>query len=209
MSVTSAAHCIVALFIASSATIVLSAGIQSVTCGSVLKLINPHYNVRLHSHDVKYGSGSAQQSVTGVTQADDINSYWVLKGAFSKQCPRGVPVKCGFTVRLQHLSTHLFLHSHHFASPLSSNQEVSCFGDAAGGSDSGDNWVVECSSEYWRRDESVRLKHVDTGMYLQASPQTYGRPINGQREICAAGSKSPQNLWKTMEGVYMEPSKTL
>jgi len=32
-----------------------------VTCGSVLKLVNPKHNVRLHSHEVKYGSGSGQQ----------------------------------------------------------------------------------------------------------------------------------------------------
>lgn len=32
-----------------------------VTCGSVLKLHNPKHNVRLHSHEVKYGSGSGQQ----------------------------------------------------------------------------------------------------------------------------------------------------
>lgn len=29
-----------------------------VTCGSVLKLLNTHHKVRLHSHDIKYGSGA-------------------------------------------------------------------------------------------------------------------------------------------------------
>lgn len=42
-------------------------GPQQVTCGSVVKLVNQAHKVRLHSHDVKYGSGSGQQSVTGVT----------------------------------------------------------------------------------------------------------------------------------------------
>lgn len=32
---------------------------------------------RLHSHDVPYGSGSGQQSVTGFPEVDDANSYWV------------------------------------------------------------------------------------------------------------------------------------
>ncbi|GFT90793.1 hypothetical protein TNCV_2708271, partial [Trichonephila clavipes] len=32
-----------------------------VTCGSVIKLLNNHSKVRLHSHEVKYGSGSGQQ----------------------------------------------------------------------------------------------------------------------------------------------------
>jgi len=34
---------------------------QYVTCGSVVKLLNIQHNVRLHSHEVKYGSGSGQQ----------------------------------------------------------------------------------------------------------------------------------------------------
>ncbi len=31
--------------------------IKFVTCGSVVKLLNVKHNVRLHSHDVRYGSG--------------------------------------------------------------------------------------------------------------------------------------------------------
>lgn len=34
-----------------------------VTCISSLKLINSYHSVRLHSHDVKYGSGSGQQVI--------------------------------------------------------------------------------------------------------------------------------------------------
>ncbi|CAL5376224.1 unnamed protein product [Camellia sinensis] len=32
--------------------------------------------VQLHSHEVPYGSGSRQQSVTGFSVVDDSNSYW-------------------------------------------------------------------------------------------------------------------------------------
>lgn len=42
-------------------------GFQHVTCKSVLKLIHKKSNVRLHSHDVKYGSGSGQQVKVIVT----------------------------------------------------------------------------------------------------------------------------------------------
>ena len=51
------------------------------------------------------------------------------------------PVACGSVVRLQHLQTRLFLHSHKFTSPLSGNQEVSCFGDGNTG-DSGNCYGV-------------------------------------------------------------------
>ena len=51
-----------------------------VTCGSVIKLQNLFHKIRLHSHDVKYGSGSGQQSVTGVESKEDVNSHWSIKG---------------------------------------------------------------------------------------------------------------------------------
>lgn len=49
-----------------------------ITYGTVLKLMHERTKFRLHSHDVPYGSGSGQQSVTGFPNVDDANSYWVL-----------------------------------------------------------------------------------------------------------------------------------
>ena len=57
---------------------------DQVTCGSTIKLMNAHHKVRLHSHDVKYGSGSGQQSVTGTEQKEDVNSHWAIKGEKKK-----------------------------------------------------------------------------------------------------------------------------
>ncbi|RWW11588.1 hypothetical protein BHE74_00020878 [Ensete ventricosum] len=48
-----------------------------ITYGSVIKLMHERTKYRLHSHDVPYGSGSGQQSVTGSPEVDDSNSYWV------------------------------------------------------------------------------------------------------------------------------------
>nr|XP_025123008.1 stromal cell-derived factor 2-like protein 1 isoform X2 [Bubalus bubalis] len=93
-----------------------------VTCGSVLKLFNTQHRVRLHSHDIKYGSGSGQQSVTGVEASDDANSYWRIRGGTEGECPRGSPVRCGQAVRLTHVLTGKNLHTHHFPSPLTNNQ---------------------------------------------------------------------------------------
>ena len=100
------------------------------TCGSVIKLQNTYHRVRLHSHDVKYGSGSGQQSVTGTDVKEDVNSHWAIRGPTKKEnCARGEPIKCGQQLRLQHQSTLRNLHSHHFTSPLSNSQEVSAFGE--------------------------------------------------------------------------------
>ncbi|XP_010618966.1 stromal cell-derived factor 2-like protein 1 isoform X2 [Fukomys damarensis] len=99
-------------------------GVGPVTCGSVLKLLNTQHRVRLHSHDIKYGSGSGQQSVTGVEASGDANSYWRIRGGPEGGCPRGSPVRCGQAVRLTHVLTGKNLHTHHFLSPLSNNQHV-------------------------------------------------------------------------------------
>lgn len=67
---------------------------------------------------------------------------------------------------MQHVATNKNLHSHHFLSPLSANQEISCYGDKAGEGDSGDHWTIVCNNDYWRRDTSVKFKHVDTDVYV-------------------------------------------
>ena len=39
-------------------------------------------------------------------------------------CTQGTPIKSGTPIRLQHMNTRRWLHSHKFPSPLSGNQEV-------------------------------------------------------------------------------------
>ena len=72
------------------------------------------------------------------------------------------PVKCGSTIRLQHLASKKNLHSHYFQSPISHNQEVSAFGDDKGIGDEGDNWSVICKTKHWERKDTVRFKHSAT-----------------------------------------------
>uniref|UniRef100_A0A1A8MX04 Stromal cell-derived factor 2 n=1 Tax=Nothobranchius pienaari TaxID=704102 RepID=A0A1A8MX04_9TELE len=187
----------------------LSAGteLSFVTCGSAIKLLNTRHNVRLHSHDVRYGSGSGQQSVTGVSVVEDSNSYWSIRGTRDSSCHRGSPVTCGQTIRLTHVNTGRNLHSHYFASPLSSNQEVSAFGEEGEG-DHLDEWMVECGGSVWRREEAVRFRHKATGMLLSVTGEQYGRPIQGQTEVHAMQSASQHSLWKAMEGIFIKPSES-
>lgn len=63
---------------------------QYVTYGSVIKLMNVDYNVRLHSHDVKYGTGSGQQSITGTELKEDLNSHWVILNITNSAYKRGL-----------------------------------------------------------------------------------------------------------------------
>ncbi|XP_066465937.1 stromal cell-derived factor 2-like protein 1 [Tiliqua scincoides] len=178
---------------------------SAVTCGSVLKLLNTRHAVRLHSHEVKYGSGSGQQSVTGVESSDDANSYWRIRGKTDGSCQRGMPVKCGQAIRLTHVNTGKNLHTHHFPSPLSNNQEVSAFGDDGEGDDL-DVWTVQCSGSHWDRNDAVRFKHIGTDAFLSVTGEQYGHPIKGQREVHGMHSPNHHNYWKAMEGIFIKPS---
>jgi len=180
-----------------------------VTCGSVVKLqhaLTKHY---LHSHEVAYGSGSGQQSVTAFPDSDDANSYWTIRPAVGKGCQQGQHIKNGDVIRLQHLSTKKWLHSHLHQSPLSGNQEVSGYG-SQGQSDTGDNWILETDKgSEWKKDGKVRFLHVDTGSYLGSHDMKFGRPIAGQQEVVAfrGGSKkksSSEVMWTAGLGVYFE-----
>eukprot|EP00026_Physarum_polycephalum_P018167 Phypoly_transcript_19655.p1 GENE.Phypoly_transcript_19655~~Phypoly_transcript_19655.p1 ORF type:complete len:227 (+),score=35.51 Phypoly_transcript_19655:36-683(+) len=178
--------------------------VNTVTCGSAVKLQHAYSNFRLHSHKVSYGSGSGQQSVTGIESADDNNSLWVVKGPHGTHCPQGKVVKHGDSIRLQHLSTRRNLHSHLHKSPFTKQNEVSCYLEGDEG-DTGDIWKVEtkAGSGEWMRNEPVMFLHVDTGAYLHANPGSkYQHPIPGQIEITGFGGKHKDSEWKTAEGVY-------
>ncbi|KAG5618669.1 hypothetical protein H5410_018493, partial [Solanum commersonii] len=99
-----------------------SEGVQ-ITYGSAIKLMHEKTKFRLHSHDVPYGSGSGQQSVTGFPGVDDANSYWAVRSTDSSK--QGDPIKSGSIIRLQHIKTRRWLHSHLHASPISGNMEGS------------------------------------------------------------------------------------
>ncbi|KFP35156.1 Stromal cell-derived factor 2-like 1, partial [Chlamydotis macqueenii] len=150
-------------------------------------------------------TGSGQQSVTGVEASDDANSYWRIRGKNDGSCQRGTPVKCGQAVRLTHVNTGKNLHTHHFPSPLSNNQEVSAFGDDGEGDDL-DIWIVQCSGTYWEREDAVRFKHVGTEVFLSITGEQYGHPIRGQREVHGMPTANHHNYWKAMEGVFIKPS---
>ncbi|KAH6569476.1 hypothetical protein BASA50_010922 [Batrachochytrium salamandrivorans] len=178
---------------------------ESITCGSSIKLASKASGFRLHSHEVNYGTGSGQQSVTGFPKGNDPNSLFVVSSGLGEiTCSRGQPVHCGQTVRLQHLNTKRFLHSHSgIQSPMSGNQEVSAFDKP----DAGDNWKVECigsKEKYWNREKSVRLVHSETKFYLGTSSRfQFQNVISGQLEVSARPStRGDEEVWSVQEGVF-------
>ncbi|CAL5361607.1 unnamed protein product [Camellia sinensis] len=180
-----------------------SEGVQ-ITYGSAIKLMHERTKFRLHSHDVPYGSGSGQQSVTGFPNVDDSNSYWIVRPVPDTDAKQGDAIKSGTIIRLQHMRSRKWLHSHLHASPISGNLEVSCFG-GDGESDTGDYWrlEIEGSGKSWRQDQRIRLHHVDTGGYLHSHDKKYTRIAGGQQEVCGVREKRTDNIWLATEGVYL------
>eukprot|EP00008_Paramoeba_atlantica_P005885 CAMPEP_0201479900 /NCGR_PEP_ID=MMETSP0151_2-20130828/4528_1 /ASSEMBLY_ACC=CAM_ASM_000257 /TAXON_ID=200890 /ORGANISM="Paramoeba atlantica, Strain 621/1 / CCAP 1560/9" /LENGTH=232 /DNA_ID=CAMNT_0047861611 /DNA_START=6 /DNA_END=702 /DNA_ORIENTATION=+ len=178
--------------------------LQWVTCGSIITLINSETGLRLHSHDVSYGTGSGQQSVTCFDGQSDSNNYWIVRAQHGDYCNPGDRIAQNSIIRLKHKNTGHWLHSHNHRSPLSHEQEVSAFGEEESG-DSGDNWNVIFTSPFWSRKSKFRLKHVDTGKFLHSSRNhKFSNPIPGQREVAAVSRRSAENVWTTGEGIFWE-----
>ncbi|GAB2284962.1 Stromal cell-derived factor 2-like protein [Dionaea muscipula] len=180
-----------------------------ITYGTVLKLMHEKTKFRLHSHEVPYGSGSGQQSVTGFPDVDDSNSYWVVKPQPEASAKQGDRIESGAIIRLQHMRTRKWLHSHLYASPISGNQEVSCFGSDSE-TDTGDLWrlMIEGTGKTWSKDQRIRLQHVDTGVYLHSHNKKYSRIAGGQQEVCGLKDKRADNIWLAAEGVYLPVNET-
>ncbi|CAM0904930.1 unnamed protein product [Alopecurus aequalis] len=179
-----------------------------ISYGSAIKLMHERTKFRLHSHDVPYGSGSGQQSVTSFPNVDDANSYWIVRPQPDTSAKQGHTITHGTIIRLQHMRTRKWLHSHLHASPITGNLEVSCFG-GEGESDTGDYWMLEIEGggKTWRQNQRIRLRHVDTGGYLHSHDRKFTRTAGGQQEVCGVGDKRPDNVWLATEGVYFPVSQ--
>ncbi|XP_063933518.1 stromal cell-derived factor 2-like protein 1 [Zophobas morio] len=190
------------IFLASSA-ISFESGYEYVTCGSIIKLKHDQTKYNLHSHPVTYGSGSHQQSVTSNVRDDDPNSYWQVQAAYNQTCRRGEPIKCNSLIRLFHVNTQKFLHSHRHKSPLTHRQEVSAYGSEENvNGDSGDNWEIKCKGS-WKRESTIQLKHVDTGALLSSGRYTFPMDVvRGQNEVHCKFEDDLEVNWHSWFGVY-------
>ena len=64
---------------------------------------------------------------------------------------KGNPIKGRQPIQLTPATSDGNLHSNHFTTRLSGNQEVSAFGEGGEG-DYLDGWIVLCNGPYWVRD---------------------------------------------------------
>lgn len=111
----------------------------------------------IHSHAHVYPAGSKQQQVTGYHHRDG-NNVWMVRRPFIVNATyidptivdehaELVPLRHGDMIRLEHIGTGRFLHSHVVEPPMASkehHQEVSCYGhNPSRFSDLNDNWYIQ------------------------------------------------------------------
>ncbi|KAJ3408074.1 Stromal cell-derived factor 2-like protein 1 [Chytridiales sp. JEL 0842] len=171
---------------ASATDFVIEQEFEKVTCGSAVKLTHASSGYKIHSHGINYG-----------------DSYFIVhKSVNDPYCPRGTTVKCGEIVRLEHMNTKKFLHSHQHMSPMSQQQEVSAYGN----SDEGDHWKVICLDKkdtHWKRESKIRLQHSLTSKYLSSNAKyQFRNPIPGQLEVAASKSSGTNEVFMVQEGIF-------
>lgn len=94
-------------------------------------------------------------------------------------------------------------------SPLSQQNEVSCFGSDGNG-DIGDNWRVQVLSQrnFWKQGDEIRLRHEGLGYFLHSHKHRYDlQIIQGQQEVTSYPNDNADNIWIAEEGVYF-PNET-
>jgi hypothetical protein len=162
----------------------------AVRYGSTIKVSHLWTGRTLQSHALNYGhSGSSgQQQVTAFEGADD-NDLWRPKGPHGQpeNYKAGQPIRHGDVIRLQHVLTGRNLHSHsEHPSPVTKQQEVTCFGSNGIG-DGNDNWRVEVEGGgEWVADRRVRLIHQATNHALHSHlGHSHLQWTAGQQEVTA------------------------
>lgn len=187
-----------------TADVVVPLAATPVRYGATVKLRHAVTGNALHSHLLVYGhpGTSGQQQVTCYAGNDD-NDLWRMKG------PDGQPddfrfgqrAQHGDVIRLEHVLTTRNLHSHNgFPSPVTGQQEVTCFGESSIG-DGNDNWRVEIDGGgQWNAERQVRLIHIGTDHALH-SHAGFSHPVwtVGQQEVTGFPGRDINDLWSASD----------
>jgi hypothetical protein len=172
--------------------------------GSTVKMGHLLTTRALHSHLLNYGhpGTSGQQQVTAFEGYDD-NDLWRVKGPHGQPVTyrAGQPVQHGDIIRFEHVPTGRNLHSHAgVPSPLTSQQEVTCFGQSGTG-DGNDNWRLEIAGGgIWEDGKRVRLIHLNTNHALH-SHGGFSHPswTAGQQEVTGFAGRDDNDWWSLFE----------
>jgi hypothetical protein len=156
----------------------------------------------LHSHDLPYQhrGTSGQQQVTCFAGAD-ANDLFRVKAPHGAApgLRNGDVVSNGDVIRLEHSTTRRNLHSHAgVPSPVSRQQEVTCFGQDGEGDDN-DNWRLE-GPQQWTYGAPMRLIHLNTDQALHSHlGLSDERNTAGQQEVTCFSGRDNNDMWAVFQ----------
>ncbi|KAI9473558.1 MAG: MIR motif-containing protein [Benjaminiella poitrasii] len=151
-----------------------------------------------------YDEGSGQQVVVaGAWEPSSETTFIVIPRFGEDEFEDGVDVNFGDVIRLKHAATRTNLHSHpDIPSPVTGQQEVTCFGDDET-SDENDDWVVEqwtfdeeeneefdIEDRTWYTGRSFYLRHLATGLTLHSHDELFDEDRN---EVSGYGDGPDEN----------------
>jgi hypothetical protein len=172
--------------------------------GSIVKLrhLASIRNLHSHSHNYNHPNSSRQQQVTAF-EAEDDNDLWMIKAAHGtpRDYKYGQPVQHGDIIRLEHVLTRRNLHSHGgIASPITRQQEVTCYGDNGEGDDN-DNWRIELEAGgQWNTQGRARLIHVNTNHALHSHfGFEHAAWTMNQQEVTGFSGRDDNDWWTIAE----------
>jgi hypothetical protein len=174
----------------------------TVMYGSTLTIGHWPTGGNLHSHLHNYGhpGSSGQQQVTGFAAYDD-NDLWKIKHRHGSPDGASGPVKDGEIVRLEHMLTRRNLHTHFgHPSPVTRQQEVTCFGTNGRG-DGNDDWRVEIKGGgNLSLGSTLKLIHAPTNAALH-SHYGFSHPqwTQGQQEVTGFAGRDDNDWWAVSE----------
>ncbi|CAG8494464.1 2518_t:CDS:2 [Ambispora leptoticha] len=155
----------------------------------------------LASQKQNYHGGSQQQQVFGNRWTPGPDDYWIVMPAHKHDGEPGAKIRYGDGIRLKHVTTRRNLHSHNgFKSPVSNQQEVTCFGDDHN-SDSNDNWIVQRHSynqvyekSQWHVDDIISLHHANTKLALHS----HDIALDGEHQevTCFGNGHEENDKWR-------------
>lgn len=178
-------------------------------------------NGYLHSHNMTYPKGSKQQQVS-VYHHEDTNNLFLVRRACTPETYTESDteneteflkeLRNGDVIRLEHVMTGRFLHSHHIEAHVSNkkyNKEVTCYGHHKSKfSDSNDNWKIEIVDRNGNQIKNmegkqitainafVRLRHVNSGCSLHSRNIQMEEWAGFQVEVtCGRETLNKNSVW--------------
>lgn len=150
-----------------------------------------------YAHD-----GGSGQQVVGCVDAPDHSTLWLVRsehGTDYEVRSENLPDKA--IIRLEHIQTHKNLHSHGNRSPVTGQQEVTCFGEGGLG-DFNDDWIISTrdQSGYLTTGKAVRIQHLQTSHWLHShSGNNFEAEGTKLQEVTGNKESDTNNDWEITE----------